>query len=65
MYIYFPRGIFATQLSSQAVYFIQTGGSALSNTYKHVIIHLEENITSYFILIFIKLHTATSRVWPW
>ena len=28
-----PRAIFATRLSSQAVYFIQTGGSALSNTY--------------------------------
>ena len=26
--------IFATQLSPQAVYFIQTGGSALSNTYR-------------------------------
>ena len=29
-----PCAIFATRLSSQAVYFIQTGGSALSNTYK-------------------------------
>ena len=28
-----PRAIFATQLSPRAVYFIQTGGSALSNTY--------------------------------
>ena len=30
---YSTRAIFATQLSSQAVYFIQIGGSALSNTY--------------------------------
>ena len=29
----FASAIFATPLSSQAVYFIQTGGSALSNTY--------------------------------
>ena len=28
-----PRAIYATRLSPQAVYFIQTGGSALSNTY--------------------------------
>ena len=28
-----PRAIFATRLSSRAVYFIQTGGSALSNMY--------------------------------
>ena len=28
-----PLVIFATPLSSRAVYFIQTGGSALSNTY--------------------------------
>ena len=27
-----PHAIFATQLSPRAVYFIQTGGSALSNT---------------------------------
>ena len=27
---------FATQLSTQAVYFIQTGGSALSNTYSYI-----------------------------
>ena len=32
--VFLPRAIFATRLSSQAVYFIQTGGSALSNTYK-------------------------------
>ena len=30
------RRIFATQLSPRAVYFIQTGGSALSNTYSGV-----------------------------
>ena len=29
----FTSTIFATRLSPQAVYFIQTGGSALSNTY--------------------------------
>ena len=29
-----PHAIFATQLSPRAVYFIQTGGSALSNTYR-------------------------------
>ena len=28
-----PHAISATRLSSRAVYFIQTGGSALSNTY--------------------------------
>ena len=28
-----PRAIFATRLSPRAVYFIQTGSSALSNTY--------------------------------
>ena len=28
-----PHAIFATRLSSRAVYFIQTGSSALSNTY--------------------------------
>ena len=28
-----PRSIFTTQLSPQAVYFIQTGGSALHDTY--------------------------------
>ena len=31
---------FATRLSSQAVYFIQTGGSALSNTYIHTYIYI-------------------------
>ena len=30
----FACAIFATRLSPRAVYFIQTGGSALSNTYK-------------------------------
>ena len=30
----FARAIFATRLSPQAVYFIQIGGSALSNTYR-------------------------------
>ena len=29
----FASTIFATRLSPRAVYFIQTGGSALSNTY--------------------------------
>ena len=28
-----PLAIFATRLSPRALYFIQTGGSALSNTY--------------------------------
>ena len=32
-----PRGIFATRLSPQAVYFIQTGSSALSNTYRTIV----------------------------
>ena len=31
------RAIFATRLSPRAVYFIQTGGSALSNTYSYLI----------------------------
>ena len=34
----FACAIFATRLSSRAVYFIQTGGSALSNTYNHLIL---------------------------
>ena len=29
----FASAIFATRLSPRALYFIQTGGSALSNTY--------------------------------
>ena len=32
-----PCTIFATRLSPRAVYFIQTGGSALSNTYSIVV----------------------------
>ena len=33
----FACAIFATRLSPLAVYFIQTGGSALSNTYRTVV----------------------------
>ena len=34
----FACAIFATQLSSGAIHFIQTGGSASSNTYCHCVI---------------------------
>ena len=35
----FASAIFATRLSPRAVYFIQTGSSALSNTYSHMSIN--------------------------
>ena len=46
-----PRAIFATQLSSRAVYFIQTGGSALNNTYSYYIggnFHVINFVLKYF-----------------
>ena len=36
LWLHLVLRIFATRLSPRAVYFIQTGGSALSNTYKVV-----------------------------
>ena len=36
-----PHAKFATQLSPQAVYFIQTGSSALSNTYALISAHIQ------------------------
>ena len=38
-----PHAIFATGLSSPAVYFIQTGGSALSNNiYMYIYIYINK-----------------------